>query len=151
MNTLIYLYLALDILVLQAQPPPDDRVYDIYQKFKHALNLLVRYSIGTVCKAWRIFKIEKRKCNLKKACCTLTLLEIRFLYERKNAGVKLVKSSRGVLFQASMTKLSANAFQYFRIKLHLKCSTWFWIRFCILLTFPISMLGKENLECIASF
>ncbi|XP_057297923.1 epidermal growth factor receptor kinase substrate 8-like isoform X3 [Hydractinia symbiolongicarpus] len=29
-----------DILQLQAQPPPDHRIFDIYQKFKHALNLL---------------------------------------------------------------------------------------------------------------
>uniref|UniRef100_A0A7M5V8S0 Uncharacterized protein n=1 Tax=Clytia hemisphaerica TaxID=252671 RepID=A0A7M5V8S0_9CNID len=29
-----------NILILQSQPPPDHRIFDIYQKFKHSLNLL---------------------------------------------------------------------------------------------------------------
>jgi len=29
-----------NILILQSQPPPDEKIIDIYEKFKHALNLL---------------------------------------------------------------------------------------------------------------
>ena len=66
LNSLIFV-LALDILVLQAQPPPDDRVYDIYQKFKHALNLLVRYCTRIVCKAlYKDFKFEKTHLQFEK-------------------------------------------------------------------------------------
>lgn len=69
-----------DILILQSQPPPEHRVFDIYQKFKHSLNLLVsfvntgfnNFQVYSVC----IIQYCRKPCRGKneKITCLITFI-----------------------------------------------------------------------------